>query len=522
MSDPDQKPRGRRGSKRRRGGDVAADGAVAAEQPSTAAFGDTYAPLQTTQLEQISDAVLAILETIGLSESPPVVIDTVCASGGQLGEDGRLRFPRHLTQAALQGVCKSVTLCGQDAKHDMIVEGARVYTGSGGAAPRVIDIDSGRYRESTLKDLYDAARLADALDHIHFFSRSLVARDLEDEFTLDVNTAFACLAGTAKHVMVSASQPEHVRPIAEMCYRIAGSEQAFRERPFLSFNINHVVPPLRFHAESCEVMVEAIRAGFPVMVNVFGQLGASSPVTVAGSVAQTVAESLAGVIFAWLIDADAAIVGGPRAMITDLRTGGFSGGSGEQALTAAIAARMMRHYGLPNSAIAGATDSKLADAQAGYEKALTVTLAVQAGVNLVTQACGMHAGLMGVSFESYVIDNDMLGSILRANVPVEVSETTLALETVAGVVAGEGHFLGESETYARMKTDFLYPDIADRTTPDEWQAAGAHDIREVALNKARSILASHFPAHLDADMRDALRAMHDIRLHEKDMGVREE
>ena len=84
---------------------------------------------------------------------------------------------------------------------------------------------------------------------------------MQSELSLDINTAFASLASTSKHVIVSASQPEHVREIAEMCYLIAGSEEAFRQRPFLSLNVNHVVPPLRLHAESCEVMVEAARAG---------------------------------------------------------------------------------------------------------------------------------------------------------------------------------------------------------------------------------------------------------------------
>ena len=477
---------------------------------NTTVFGGRYEPLTHQQVERIHQAALNILETIGLSDAPPDTVDFVLATGGRRKSNGRLTFAREQVMAALDQVAKPLVLCGQDPNHDLRLEGSRVYTGTGGAAPTVLDIDTQRYRPSTLRDLYDAARVADALSHVHFFSRSLVARDVEGERALDLNTAFASLVGTSKHVMVSASQPEHVSEIAEMCYAIAGSEPAFRARPFLSLNINHVVPPLRWHPESCQVLAAALGAGIPVLVNVFGQLGASSPVTIAGSVAQTVAETLAGVVLAWSVDTQAKVIAGPRPMITDLRTGAMSGGSGEQALATAAAVQMMRWYGLPNSTIAGATDSKLPDAQAGYEKALSVAMAVHCGANLVTQSCGMQAGLMGVSFEAYVIDNDMLGAIARSAAAIEVTDTTLAIDTIAEVVDGEGHFLGQPETYARMKTDFLYPEVADRRSTQDWENAGAPDVRDDARAMAKHLLATHFPDHLSADLRRQLRGRFDL------------
>ncbi len=126
--------------------------------------------------------------------------------------------------------------------------------------------------------------------------------------------------------------------------------------------------------------------GVPVHANAFGQRGASSPVTLAGSVAQTLAETLAGLAFAHTLDPNALVICGPRAMITGLRTGGFCGGSGEQALATAMCCQVLRFWDLPCSVIAGATDRKMPDAQAGYEKALTVVTARAAGANLVTEA----------------------------------------------------------------------------------------------------------------------------------------
>ncbi len=217
-------------------------------------------------------------------------------------------------------------------------------------------------------------------------------------------------------------------------------------------------------------------------------------------------------IVAWLVDPAVKTIFGAKPMVTDLRSGAMTGGGGEQAVLMAAAVQMAQYYDLPNATIAGATDSKIADAQSGYEKCLSVTLAAQAGSNMITQACGMQASLMGCSFESYVIDNDMLGAILSSIRPIEVDSTTLSTATIAEVVRGDGHYLGHAETLQRMKTDFVYPRIADRRPPAEWAADGSPDIREAARLRARDILRSHFPTHIDGDVDSVIRSRFDIRL----------
>lgn len=463
---------------------------TASVRPATLGpMGGRYRPLSEPDVTRIVDAAIAILARTGMSETPPDIV-ALAVSKGAIPDGERLLFPETMIEAALADLARPTTLYGRDPAPSLALGPGRVHVGTGGAAPMVVDLETGAYRNSMLSDLRDAARLADALDNIHFFSRSLVARDMPDELSLDINTAHACLAGTRKHVCTSLSQPEHVAPVAALCAIVAGGEDAFRAAPFLSLNVNHVTPPLRFAAEACHVMVEAVRRGIPVHCNTFGQLGASSPVTFAGSIAQTVAETLAGMILAWCVDPSAVAIFGARPMVTDLRTGAMSGGGGEQAAVMAATAQIATALGLPNSTIAGATDAKIPDAQSGYEKAMAVSLAAQAGSNMITQACGMQAGLMAVAPESYVIDNDMLGAILRSVHPIEVSDETLALDAIDGVARGVGHFLGEPETLARMQRDFLYPDIADRTGFEDWEAAGAPDIRERARDRAREILAA--------------------------------
>ncbi|WP_285674349.1 trimethylamine methyltransferase family protein [Paralimibaculum aggregatum] len=502
----------RAGRRRRRSRDDAP-----AVRASTAVSGGRYAPLDSSERDAIHAAALDILATVGMSDAPDLVAASVLEAGGRLAGDGRLTFPPEMVERAIEELPRSLMLPARDPGHDLVLSHSRVYVGTGGAAPMVVDLETDTYRPSTLRDLFDASRLVDRLENIHFFARPVVACDVEEPEALDINTAFASLAGTTKHVIVSAHDAAHVRAIARMCHLIAGSEAAFRERPFLSLNINHVVPPLRFSGDACAVLAEAVRLGIPAHVNTFGQMGASSPVTIAGCVAQTIAETLAGVVFAWTLDPAAKVTFGPRPMVTDLRTGGMAGGAGEQAVLTAAVVQIAQHYGLPNSTIAGATDSKIADAQSGYEKCLSVNIAAQTGANMITQACGMQAGLMGCSFESYVIDNEMLGAILRTMAPIEVNAATLSAEAIGEVVRGAGHFLGHADTLARMQSDFLYPQIADRRAPEEWQAAGAPDIRQPARARAREILETHFPAPIPPATEAAIRAEFDIRLPEDAM-----
>ena len=467
--------------------------------------GGNLNPLDEAGVEVIHQAAITLLSETGLALAPPAAVELVRAAGGMLDDRGRLLFPEKLIEAALAGLHRKITLYGRGGDTDLELAANKVHVGTGGASPLIYDAGLGRYRESTLADIYNAARLVDTLPHIHFFSRPLVARDMPDQRHLDVNTAYASLAGTRKHVIVSAGTPENVRDIARICYQLAGSEEAFRGRPFLSLNINHVVPPLRFDGEAVLVLIEAVRCGIPVMANTFGQLGASSPVTIAGCVAQTTAETLAGMILAFLVDTEAKVVFGPRPMITDLRTGGMAGGSGEQAVLTAASMQMARYYGLPSSTIAGATDSKIPDAQSGYEKCLTVSQTVQAGANIITQACGAQAALMGISLEAMVIDNDMLGAILRATAKVDITPETLDARAIDAVATGAGHFLGEAETYARMHSDFLYPEIADRTSIDTWQEAGSRDIQKAAEDHVRKVLAAHHPYYIDPAHDQAFR-----------------
>jgi trimethylamine--corrinoid protein Co-methyltransferase len=203
--------------------------------------------------------------------------------------------------------------------------------------------------------------------------------------------------------------------------------------------------------------------------------------------------------------------------VSDLRTGGFTGGSGEEALLMAASAQIANHYGLVSSVASGMTDAKTMDAQAGYEKGITITAAALAGGNLVSAYPGIVGSLMGQSFEGLVIDDDLLGNAQRLLRGIEVTDETLSYEVIAGAVAGAGHYLGAEQTLHLMRSEFQYPGIADRTTPGEWEERGSRTIYEQAHERVVDILGSHYPVYLEPAVDARIRERFPIRLDPADM-----
>ena len=262
----------------------------------------------------------------------------------------------------------------------------------------------------------------------------------------------------------------------------------------------------------------AVRAGMPILLLAAGQAGATSPASLAGAVVQEIAEVLAGLVYVNLIVPGHPCILGPWPFVSDLRTGAMSGGSGEQAVLMAASAQMAQFYDLPGGVAAGMTDSKVPDAQSGYEKGYTVALAAQAGANMIYESAGMHASLLGFCLESLVIDNDMLGSVMRTVRGVEVNDDHLAVDTIREVCTeGPGHFLGHEQTLDLMQKDYVYPALGDRTSPKEWVEQGSTDVIDKASLRTREILDTHFPDHIGADLDARLRARFPVLLPRESM-----
>ena len=469
--------------------------------------------LSQQDMERIHNAALEALETIGLADAPQSGIDYLTAAGCTLGDDGRIRFPRALVEDTLAIANRSVTLFSRDGKNDLDLTGSRVHYGTAGAAVSMVDAQGRNYRDSTVQDLHDAARICDALDNIHFVQRPMVCRDIPDNREMDLNTIYACCSGTTKHIGTSFTEPDFVAPALEMLHMIAGGEDKWRERPFVSNSNCFVVPPMKFATESCEVMERCIEGGMPVLLLSAGMAGATAPSTVAGAITQAVAECLAGLVYVNAVKPGAPAIMGTWPFGLDLRTGAMSVGSGEQALLTAGCAQMHRFYDLPGGAAGGASDSKLPDMQAGWEQMCSNVMAGLSGLNMVYESAGMHASLLGFCHESLILSDDLIGQAQRCVRGIEVNDETLALDQMAEVcMGGPGHYLGTDATLSRMQADYVYPTLGDRTSPKEWAELDKPDLVEKATAKKEQILGQRSTARFDPALDIALREAFNIHL----------
>jgi len=475
--------------------------------------GGRYQPLSQEGIERIHQAVLDALETIGLADAPQSGIDYMSAAGAILGDDGRLRFPRALIEDTIASANRSITLYSRDGKNDLDLSGSNVHFGTAGAAVHVVDVEGRNYRDSTVKDLFDAARLTDKLDNIHFLQRPMVCRDIVDNREMDLNTIYACCSGTTKHVGTSFTEVGFARDAFKMLHMIAGGEDAWRARPFVSNSNCFVVPPMKFATESCLVMEECIHQGMPVLLLSAGQAGATAPAPIAGAIVQAVAECLAGLFYVQSIKPGHTAIFGTWPFVSDLRTGAMSGGSGEQALLTAGCAQMHRFYNLPGGAAAGIADAKLPDMQAGWEQATSNVMAGLSGLNMVYEAAGMHASLLGFCLESLVLGDDLLGQAMRCVRGIEVTEDTVSVDVIRQTcMGGPGHYLGSDQTLSVMQTEYIYPELGDRTSPKEWDELGKPDLIQKAIARKEAILSEASSARFAPEVDRAIREAFKIHL----------
>lgn len=475
--------------------------------------GGRYRPLSDADVLKVHHAALRLLEEIGLADAIPTCVEAMVAAGCRIASNGRLVIPRAVVEDTLAKAARRFPLYAQDPRFDMEPWGKKVYFGTAGAAVHMVDPGTGQYRESQLRDLFDIGRIVDAMDHIHFFQRSVVPRDVPDPFEMDFNTCYASIASTTKHVGTSWVHPDHLKASLEMLHLWAGGEARWRERPFVSQSNCFVVPPLKFAEDACRCLEAAVHGGMPVLLLSAGQAGATAPAALAGALAQEVAEVLAGLVYVNAICPGHPAIFGTWCFVSDLRTGAMSGGSPEQALLSSAAAQMAHFYDLTGGTASGMTDSKIADAQSGAEKAYNLALVGNAGANLIYESAGMQASLLGFSLESLVIDNDIIGAAQRTIKGIDVSDDTLSFETIKNAcIGGPGHYLGSDQTLRLMETEYVYPGVGDRRSPNEWTEQGASDVLQRAAAKVREILANHYPTHIAEPVDAEIRRRYPIKL----------
>ncbi len=476
--------------------------------------GGQYCPLSPQQIETVHEASLKILEKTGITYEHGLE-DTVqmLEGNGAAIDRGRknITFPKKMIVEQVVKAPEKVLLCGQDPKHDLHLTRNRVHLGTGGAAIKILDPETGKIRSTTLKDLYDVSRLVDHLDNIHFLVRPCIPTDI-DKADYDVNMFYACLAGSAKHVMSGVNDTKGLEEVIEMASMIAGGRDKLRERPFISVITSFAISPLKLCTQSTRIMQRANHSLIPVALSCAPMAGSTSPLTMAGTLALIHAEQLAGITICQLTKPGAPLLYGGIPGMANLNTMGYLGGAVECGMMNAAIHQLSDYIKVPNYNSAGLSDAKVSDAQAGYEKALTTVLASMGGSNYIHHSAGMLESMLTIAHEQFVIDDEIIGSCCKVLKGINCDAEHLALDVIDSVGPG-GNFMAAPHTMAHMRTEYYGGNgVTDRKSRERWETEGSRDIRQRALDMAKKLLAGPKPAYIPEKIDKAIREKFNILL----------
>lgn len=446
-------------------------------------------------VKRIDATARRILAEVGIKIVNGTFLDHLERAGARVDrEDQRVRFDGRWLDDMVGRAPTGFVLHSRDGRHDVHLGEGNVYFTNGGRVFRILDLGTGGYRRTMLRDVAHTAALVDKLDRLDFYIIACQAHDLPpDQYHL--NDFYHALNHTTKHVMGGCDHVQGAQHVWQLVTLIAGGEAQFREQPFVSV-ITNPISPLTIESKTLGILEFCCCHGIPVTCAPAPMAGATGPATLAGTLVQMHAEALAGVAVSQVFCPSAKVLYGAVPTSMDLRTMDFTMGAVEMAMMNSMAVRLAKLYNLPIYGSAGVTESKRPDVQAGVEKAFSILTTAMAGADCVHLAAGMLDSGNSISYEQYVIDDEIIGMSRRLLSGITIDEETLAFDVIKKVGPG-GNYVIEDHTIDHMMDEFFYPDLAVRCNFDIWEERGRPSMLTRANDRVDKILEESVDGLLD-------------------------
>ena len=464
---------------------------------------ECYGVLSVEEVDEVDRAGRAILERVGIRILDSTYLDLLSEAGAHVDYGAHMvRFEGKWLDEMLSRATRRFTLCSRDGENDIALGGGKVFFGNGGRVFRILDMGTGGYRLTLLRDVAHTAALVDHLDCLSFYIIACQAHDAAPN-VYHLNDFYHAFNHTTKHVMGGCDTYEGVKQMWELSSLIAGGEDNLRERPFVSV-ITNPISPLTVEANTLRMLHFCVSHGIPVTCAPAPISGATAPATLAGTLAQMHAEALAGVALSQIFAPGSKVLYGAVPTAMDLRSMEYTMGSVEMAMMNAAAVKLAQRYDLPIYASAGVTESKRPDIQAGVEKAFSSLMVAMAGADCIHLAAGMLDSGNSISYEQYAIDNEIIGMIYRVLAGIKIDDDTLGLEVIEKVGPG-GNYVLEDHTVDHMMSEFFYPNLGVRHNFDIWEEKGRPSMLIRAREVVEEIIAAGEEGLLNPDMIAAIR-----------------
>jgi trimethylamine--corrinoid protein Co-methyltransferase len=457
--------------------------------------------LSGDQIEEIFHAALDVLERVGMQLYGDEGLALLHAAGCPVSAEGRVRIPSWLVKDALNTTPRRIVVAGRDRRKRVYLEKDKIHFGTGSDCPNLVDPYTDEVRTYTYQDVYNAARISDALPNINFhMSLGLTSGVVRHAY--DRHQFMAMLQGTSKPLVITTVDKAGLVDQYRMACEVLGGLEEFAKLPLF---VVYIEPssPLTHSIEAVEKILYSAEMGIPAIYTPCIMCGGTGPITLAGGMVQCLAESLAGVVLAQLKRKGAAVVIGGVQSSIDMKTSILSYGAPELVLLSAAFNDIAKWLRLPMFSTAGCSDAKVLDQQAAIEASMSITIAALSGANLIHDVGYLESGLLG-SYDMLVMSNEAIGMAKRLLQGVTVTPETLAVDVIERVGPG-GHYLTQEHTRQHFRQELWLPTLMDRQQRRSWEASGAKSMAERVRAEVLRILEHHEPLPIPEEAEARLK-----------------
>jgi len=437
------------------------------------------------EIYQIHAASLDILENTGILVQNEKARLFYKKMGCTVEDNGVVKIPAALVEEARQSFVPEYKFTAQDPAFDKVMPKDAPIIVTGSSAPNIIDFKTGVERRATSTDIANIAHLINELPGFDVFSISTLAEDAPAG-QLSISRFYPALKNCKKPVRSNTPNMHELYQVLQMAEIIAGSKEAYRERPFINHHYCPVISPLTMDVESTEAVMYLVEEGLPVYGTIVPNAGLTSPMSMTGTVVLGNAEFLALSTLIQHIRPGAPQIYAVLATVADMRTGAYAPGAIETGMLQMGLTEMANFYNLPSGGYIGLTNSYLNDAQSGYETGMNTTGALLAGASLFNMG-GLLGSLMAFDFGKAVTDNEIALNLKRMKRGLEFSKENMCVDLIKEIGTG-GSYMEEMHTFENMRNIAVYPKVAIRENREQWLSEGSPDYQARAMKFAADIL----------------------------------
>ena len=444
----------------------------------------------------IHQAVHTILSEIGMRIFHDEALALLETAGCPADSDGIVKIPAKMIQKAIESAPSNIAVYDRTGRHAMDLGQRRAYFGTGSDLIYSFDSETMQRRPCVLEDVGRAARVCDALPNIDFIMSFAHPSDQSPELAY-LLSFHAMAVNSTKPIVTTAVGREDLSEMVEIARILRNGKEELQSKPYL-LHYTEPISPLKHPFESVDKLLFCAENFIPVVYSPAPISGSTAPLTIAGHVAQGLAECFCGLVIHQLKAKGAPFLMGTGPAVLDMATMQCSYNAPEYLLAYQAIVEMSHFYDLPNWGYAGTSDSQVPDGQATFEAGLLTYISTMAGSNLNHDVGYLDFGRTG-SLEMIVTLDEMIDQIRRMLQGIPVNEETLALDVI-GEVGSEGNFLVHDHTLKHLRTTQWRPNLISRMDHPNWQSSGATTLLDRGRDRLQQLLETHQPVSIPDEM----------------------